>query len=201
MGIFEIFVKGGLVMYPLLICSIIVAAIAIERMMYLRKMKTASPTFMTDLDTHLKSGDLDGARSLCQHTDGVVPALIAGGLTATTDKDKLEQVFESGATIAASRLRYRVGMLDMIVTLSPLLGLLGTVIGMIQSFSVFNLKSGEPMAITGGIGEALIATATGLCVAIFALVVYTILNHKIDALIDQMENAANAVILAAMERK
>ena len=201
MGIFEIFVKGGLVMYPLLICSILVAAIAIERMMYLRKMKTASPTFMTDLDTHLKSGDLDGARSLCQHTDGVVPALIAGGLTATTDKDKLEQVFESGATIAASRLRYRVGMLDMIVTLSPLLGLLGTVIGMIQSFSVFNLKSGEPMAITGGIGEALIATATGLCVAIFALVVYTILNHKIDALIDQMENAANAVILAAMERK
>lgn len=201
MGIFEIFVKGGLVMYPLLICSILVAAIAIERMVYLRKMKTASPTFMTDLDTHLKSGDLDGARSLCQHTDGVVPALIAGGLTATTDKDKLEQVFESGATIAASRLRYRVGMLDMIVTLSPLLGLLGTVIGMIQSFSVFNLKSGEPMAITGGIGEALIATATGLCVAIFALVVYTILNHKIDALIDQMENAANAVILAAMERK
>ena len=201
MGIFEIFVKGGLVMYPLLICSILVAAIAIERMMYLRKMKTASPTFMTDLNTHLKSGDLDGARSLCQHTDGVVPALIAGGLTATTDKDKLEQVFESGATIAASRLRYRVGMLDMIVTLSPLLGLLGTVIGMIQSFSVFNLKSGEPMAITGGIGEALIATATGLCVAIFALVVYTILNHKIDALIDQMENAANAVILAAMERK
>ena len=201
MGIFEIFVKGGLVMYPLLICSILVAAIAIERMVYLRKMKTASPTFMTDLNTHLKSGDLDGARSLCQHTDGVVPALIAGGLTATTDKDKLEQVFESGATIAASRLRYRVGMLDMIVTLSPLLGLLGTVIGMIQSFSVFNLKSGEPMAITGGIGEALIATATGLCVAIFALVVYTILNHKIDALIDQMENAANAVILAAMERK
>ncbi len=201
MGIFEIFVKGGLVMYPLLICSILVAAIAIERMMYLRKMKTASPTFMTDLNTHLKSGDLSGARSLCQHTDGVVPALIAGGLTATTDKDKLEQVFESGAAIAASRLRYRVGMLDMIVTLSPLLGLLGTVIGMIQSFSVFNLKSGEPMAITGGIGEALIATATGLCVAIFALVVYTILNHKIDALIDQMENAANAVILAAMERK
>lgn len=201
MGIFEIFVKGGLVMYPLLICSILVAAIAIERMVYLRKMKTSSPTFLTDLETRLKDGDLDGAKALCQHTGGAVPALLAGGLTRSTDKDKLEQVFESGATIVAARLRYRVGMLDMIVTLSPLLGLLGTVIGMIQSFSVFNLKSGEPMAITGGIGEALIATATGLCVAIFALVVYTILNHKIDALIDQMENAANAVILATMERK
>ena len=201
MGIFEIFVKGGLVMWPLLICSILVIAIGIERMVYLRKMKTSSPTFLADLDTHLKAGDLSGAKSLCQQTGGVVPALLAGGLTVTQDKDKLEQIFESGAVIAASRLRYRVHMLDMIVTLSPLLGLLGTVIGMIQSFSVFNLKSGEPMAITGDIGEALIATATGLCVAIFALVVYSALNHKIDALIDQMENAANAVILAAMERE
>lgn len=199
MGIFEIFVKGGLVMYPLLICSILVITIGIERMMYLRKMNT-SKAFFAELETSLKSGDLDGAKNLCQSTQGAVPAMLAGGLSLTTDKDKLEQLFEAGAMTIASKLRYRVNLLDMIVTLSPLLGLLGTVIGMIQSFSVFNLKSGEPMAITGGIGEALIATATGLCVAIFALVIYTALNHKIDKLVDQMETAANEVILAVMER-
>lgn len=199
MGIFEIFVKGGLVMYPLLICSILVITIGIERMMYLRKMNT-SKAFFAELETSLASGDLSGAKKLCQSARGAVPAMLAGGLSLTTDKDKLEQLFEAGAMTIASRLRYRVNLLDMIVTLSPLLGLLGTVVGMIQSFSVFNLKSGEPMAITGGIGEALIATATGLCVAILALVIYSALNHKIDKLVDQMETAANEVILAVMER-
>lgn len=199
MGIFEIFVKGGLVMYPLLICSILVITVGIERMMYFRKMNT-SKEFFAELETSLQRGDLDSAKSLCQSAQGAVPAMLAGGLSLTTDKDKLEQLFEAGAMAIASRLRYRVNLLDMIVTLSPLLGLLGTVIGMIQSFSVFNLKSGEPMAITGGIGEALIATATGLCVAIFALVIYTALNHKIDKLVDQMETAANEVVLAVMER-
>lgn len=199
MGIFEIFVKGGLVMYPLLICSILVVGIGIERMMYFRKMNT-SKAFFAELETSLEKGDLDSAKTLCQNTQGAVPAMLAGGLSLTTDKDKLEQLFEAGAMTIASRLRYRVNLLDVIVTLSPLLGLLGTVIGMIQSFSVFNLKSGEPMAITGGIGEALIATATGLCVAIFALVIYSSLNHKIDKLIDQMETAANEVVLAVMER-
>lgn len=199
MGIFEIFVKGGLVMYPLLICSILVVGIGIERMMYFRKMNT-SKEFFAELETSLEKGDLDRAKTLCQNAQGAVPAMLAGGLSLTTDKDKLEQLFEAGAMTIASRLRYRVNLLDVIVTLSPLLGLLGTVIGMIQSFSVFNLKSGEPMAITGGIGEALIATATGLCVAIFALVIYSLLNHKIDKLIDQMETAANEVVLAVMER-
>lgn len=199
MGIFEIFVKGGLVMYPLLICSILVVGIGIERMMYFRKMNT-SKEFFAELETSLEKGDLDRAKTLCQNAQGAVPAMLAGGLSLTTDKDKLEQLFEAGAMTIASRLRYRVNLLDVIVTLSPLLGLLGTVIGMIQSFSVFNLKSGEPMAITGGIGEALIATATGLCVAIFALVIYSSLNHKIDKLIDQMETAANEVVLAVMER-
>lgn len=87
----------------------------------------------------------------------------------------------------------------MIVTLSPLLGLLGTIAGMISSFQIFNLQAGQPMAITGGIGEALIATAAGLCVAIFALVVHTVLR-KMDDILTVIEKA-DAIISSEGRRR
>ena len=90
-------------------------------------------------------------------------------------------------------LRARLNYLSTIVTLAPLLGLLGTISGMIQSFSVFNLQAGQPMAITGGIGEALIATATGLCVAIFSLIVHTYFVQKLDEMLAMLDKAAAAV--------
>ena len=88
----------------------------------------------------------------------------------------------------------------MIVTLSPLLGLLGTISGMIESFNIFNLQSGQPLAITGGIGEALIATATGLCVAIFALIVHTYLAQKLDEILTELEKTVN-IVLANCDKK
>ena len=94
---------------------------------------------------------------------------------------------------AAMHLRARLSYLSMIVTLAPLLGLLGTIFGMIQSFSIFNLQAGQPLAITGGIGEALIATATGLFVAIFALVVHTYYAQRMDAMLTLLERTINAL--------
>jgi len=82
-----------------------------------------------------------------------------------------------------------------------LLGLLGTVIGMINSFSVFNVKNGQPMAITGGIGEALVATATGLMVAIMALIVHTYFTHRLDQLVTDMEQVYTLIITRLMGNK
>ena len=84
--------------------------------------------------------------------------------------------------------------LSTIVTLAPLLGLLGTISGMIQSFSVFNLQAGQPMAITGGIGEALVATATGLLVAILALVVHTYFAQRMDTMLTLLEKTMNTLL-------
>ena len=89
----------------------------------------------------------------------------------------------------------------MLVTLSPILGLLGTVIGMIQSFSVLNLQNGQPMAITGGVGEALIATATGLTVATAALVLHNIFSHKVNNMITNMEQMMVLVLHHASLKK
>ncbi|MPN49598.1 hypothetical protein SDC9_197220 [bioreactor metagenome] len=80
------------------------------------------------------------------------------------------------------------------VTLAPLLGLLGTVIGMINSFSVFSVQSGQPLAITGGVGEALVATATGLSVATIALVLHSFFSRRANHLITELEQTAGLVV-------
>ena len=80
--------------------------------------------------------------------------------------------------------------------MSPLLGLLGTIVGMIGAFSIFNLQAGAPIAITGGIGEALIATAAGLCVAIISLCIHSYFNHRLDIIITNMEQCFSALLAA-----
>ena len=96
--------------------------------------------------------------------------------------------------LMAAKMREYFNYLSAIVTLSPLLGLLGTVIGMINSFSVLNVKAGQPLAITGGVGEALVATATGLCVAILAMVIHTYYSHRLDNVVTDMEELSNMLL-------
>ena len=197
-----LFAKGGLVMYPLLVCSIMVIAIAIERCVYLQTAHTDITALLSPLLKHVEQGDWTAGAKLCTETKGAAAAMLAQGLAnPRQNSQQLEQVFEGAAARAISRLRYRLTYLDTIVTLAPLLGLLGTVTGMIQSFSVLSIKAGQPLAITGGVGEALVATATGLCVAIIALIAFSYLNQRIEAIITEMEEAANAVATAAIQGK
>ena len=100
---------------------------------------------------------------------------------------------EMKGNIVMSRLREKLSYLSVITTLAPLLGLLGTIVGMITTFSIFNIQAGQPMAITGGIGEALIATASGLCVAILSLCVHSYLSHKMNNIITNMEQCFSAL--------
>ena len=104
-----------------------------------------------------------------------------------------EEVVQAAAKKKALELRRYLEYLSVIVTMAPLLGLLGTISGMIESFSIFSVRAGEPLAITGGIGEALIATATGLCVAIFSLIVHTYFVQKLDEMLAMLDKAAAAV--------
>ena len=90
--------------------------------------------------------------------------------------------------------------MSVIVTMAPLLGLLGTISGMITSFSIFNVESGQAIAITGGVGEALVATAFGLCVAILALAVHAYFTQRLDRIITDMELCFSALELMQRER-
>lgn len=195
-----LFKKGGLVMYPLLAASFIVITIAFERYMFFRQSATDTEKLLAELKPKLDKGDWEAARRICEGEHGAVAVVLARGL-ANMDLtvSDLESAMNSAAALAAAKLRERLSYLDTIVTLAPLLGLLGTVVGMISSFSIMTIKSGQPHAITGGVGEALVATATGLCVAVIALIVYSYYSHWLDRIITGMEQGC-AVLTEAKRR-
>lgn len=184
----SLFHKGGLVMYPLLACSLLVSAIAVERWLYFKREDGDTAALQQDLQTCLAQGDWTAALVACRQYTGCV----AGVAQSAVERRQrgaavVESTLEATAALRAAKLRDRLPYLEFVVTLAPLLGLLGTVIGMIQSFSVMNLGEGQPLAITGGVGEALVATAAGLCVAVLALVVYTYFSRRLDSLVTDME--------------
>jgi biopolymer transport protein ExbB len=189
----SLFYKGGPVMYVILGCSFAVVVIAVERFVYFRDMSTDTQIFINKLQPLLERQKIVEAQQVCEHTSAIIGRLAAEGLEAYQRESNPEKAMEGTAALLAARLREYLNYLSSIVTLSPLLGLLGTVIGMINSFSVFNMKNGQPMAITGGVGEALVATATGLIVAIMALVVHSYFTHRLDKLVTDMEQVYTLV--------
>lgn len=196
----ELFKKGGLVMYPLLVCSLMVVTIAVERYFYYRKAATDCSKLLPELIDRVTTYDWKGAQQAGHNAGGAVGSMLVRGLeNIHFDACDLESAMTNVAAQSAAKLREKLGYLDTIVTLSPLLGLLGTVVGMISSFSIMNVKSGQPQAITGGVGEALVATATGLCVAVAALVVHTYYSHWLDTIINGMEECG-AVLIEAKRR-
>ncbi len=185
------FEKGGLVMWPLLVCSLFVIYIAIDRFIYYKSVESKS-LFVKHYCDLLAVGDIDKATALAVKDNGLYANILVKAAPLDT-VEKMNSFIEMKAGIIMANLRNKLNYLNVIVTLSPLLGLLGTIVGMITTFSVFNLKAGEPMAITGGIGEALIATASGLCVAILALIVHSYYAHRLDNIITDMEQCFSAL--------
>ena len=190
----ELFEKGGPVMYLLLLCSLTVAAIAIDRFLLSRRASQGARALEADVAAALRKKKLDEVAPAVKGKDNMVAHLVQSAVDARVAGEDVPMTLEAAYGEAAMLLRARLNYLSTIVTLAPLLGLLGTISGMIQSFSVFNLQAGQPMAITGGIGEALIATATGLLVAIFALVVHTYYAQRMDTMLTLLEKTMNTML-------
>lgn len=193
MGIIETFKAGGSVMYILLICSICVASIMIERIMFYKRAGKNIDAFVSKLPEIMQGKDFNDLLLEVKEENNIAAMIVEEGIQAAIKGQNTTVAIDTAYSVGAESLRARLSYLSMIVTLAPLLGLLGTIAGMISSFNVFSLQAGQPLAITGGIGEALIATATGLCVAIFALVVHTWFAAQVDHLLIVMERACSHV--------
>ena len=193
------FHKGGLVMWPLLACSITVIAIAIERFIYYKSVDGGA-AFAARYCAAVRSGDFAVATELARKGSGQCAQMLADVAAVAGGKAEKSAFLESRAGIFMATLRDKLDYLGIIVTMSPLLGLLGTIVGMIGAFSIFNVEAGAPMAITGGIGEALIATATGLCVAILSLCAHSYFAHRMDNMITDMEQCFSALLEAETRR-
>ena len=181
-------------MYLLLVCSLTVAAIAIDRFLLYRRASNGARALETNASAMLRGRRLHELAPAVEEQDNMVAYFIRAALDARAAGEDVSMALDAVYGEAAMLLRARLNYLSMIVTLAPLLGLLGTISGMIQSFSIFNLQAGQPMAITGGIGEALIATATGLFVAIFALVVHTYFAQRMDMMLTLLEKTMNTLL-------
>lgn len=187
----EYFHKGGLVMYPLLVCSMIVIAVAVERWLYFKSVDSGND-FSERFCQYLRNNEWEQALTLASNTTGENARILVASMQRVEQGQKNITAFmESEACMIIARLRFRLSYLGVIVTMAPLLGLLGTIVGMISSFSVFDLQAGQPTAITAGIGEALIATATGICVAVLALVAHSYFAQRLDSMITNIEECGS----------
>ena len=194
----RLFNSGGLVMYPLLVLSFITLTIAVERLFYYRSNQVGVRSFFRGVDDPVQKKDRDGIQHLCEKFPSALSRIVANGLQHSASETAMKSAFEDRMSMESISFNRYLDYLSAIVTISPLLGLLGTVTGMIQTFSVLD-SGGGAAAITGGVGEALVATATGLCVAIIAFCFYTYFSHRLDAMITDAERLCSLVLGAKKE--
>jgi biopolymer transport protein ExbB len=185
----DFLVKGGIFMYPIILCSIVALAVFFERLWVLRRKHILPEDFIHNVKGLLQKQKIAEAVFLCQSDTSSIAKIFLAGLKSTQRGMWLvkEAIEERGAR-EATILEKNVAILSTIANLTPLLGLLGTVSGMIKTFNAISVHGiGNPAPLAGGIAEALITTATGLCVAIPTLVCYRFLKDKAGALIFEME--------------
>lgn len=197
-NIIHLFNSGGFVMYPLLILSLITLAIAVERFYFYRNNRKGSKTFFHGVYHAAAAKDWDVMRQLCTEFPSALSRVIANGMAHDTSEASMKSAFEDRMSMESISFHRYLDYLSAIVTIAPLLGLLGTVTGMIQTFSVLD-NGGGAAAITGGVGEALVATASGLCVAIIAFCFYTYFDHQLDTLVTDTERLCSTVLGAKKE--
>jgi len=184
---FEFFQRGGPVMYPLLLCSFVSLTVVIERMIFwIRQAKNRDHKLLDDVLDEAGQGNLAEARNMGKDSKDPIIQVIHYGLghQAVSRVNALEMA----ASDAIDRMKRGLPVLDTIITMAPLLGILGTVMGIIESFDLLG-QSGidDPKAVTGGIAQALITTAAGLTVALLTLVPYNYLITKVDRAVRNME--------------
>lgn len=200
MDLFELFIAGGPVMGLMLLGSLATTAIMIDRFLFYRHADKGMNRFIEKLPSLMEKASWQEMHVAVSQEENAAAYAAGEGIRAMMEGKDAELSLEVAYQTVAALLRARLNYLSMLVTLSPLLGLLGTIGGMISSFQIFNLQDGAPLAITGGIGEALIATATGLCVAIFALVVHTYFAQRLDDILTAVERA-EALVTAEVRKR
>jgi biopolymer transport protein ExbB len=191
----EIFHKGGPIMWPLLLVSVVALTVVIERLVFIAlEKKNRNPALVGDILTKVENGHVDEAARVGEGSKDFVARALTYALTHR-EKSFSEAMLRS-ANWELKRFNRGLTLLDTAITLAPLLGLLGTVIGMIGSFNMLGgSELGAPAAITGGIAEALIATAFGLGIAITALLPFNYLNAREEEARLEIQDAASHVEL------
>jgi biopolymer transport protein ExbB len=188
----EIVQAGGALMWPIMLCSVVAAAITLERLWTLQDRRVLPPDLMQKVWKLVESHQINDKVILALEHNSPLGRLLAAGLqNRHRPRDILmERLEDTGRHVVYELERY-LTTLGTIAGVSPLLGLLGTVTGIIKAFNAINAGgAGDPRMLSGGIAEALVATAAGLCVAIPSLIMYRYLRGRVERIVVEMEKNA-----------
>lgn len=188
----ELVVAGGIMMAPILLCSLLALAIAGERLWTLRRSKVLPRHLVAQVWNLHKKGQLDVARIHEIRSGSPLGRILATGLVnMRASREVMKESIEEAGRQVVHELERFLSTLSTIASVSPLLGLLGTVLGMIKVFTAISTQGvGKPGVLAGGISEALITTAAGLIVAIPALLAYRWFRGRVDEYVVRMEEEA-----------
>lgn len=195
LSLVEILSKGGWVMIPIIILSLILIAIFIERLATLRKSSKSSG--MDRIRQYVQHGDVGGAKGFCESQDTPITRMIARGLERLGRPiAEIRETINAAGKYEAFQLMKRTDIMATIAAVAPMLGFLGTVIGMIKAFQqIQNLQGNvNPSVLAGGIWEALVTTAAGLLVGILAYFAYNFVLNRVSRVINEMETTASDFI-------
>ena len=198
----EIVIAGGWVMVPIILCSVVAAAIILERLWTLQPKRVVPADLSRQVWEWVSGNQLNHQHLQELRASSPLGQILAASLASRQqDRATLKEIVEDTGRHVVHDLERYLNTLGTIAAVSPLLGLLGTVTGMIRTFSaLMSGGTGDPASLAGGISEALITTEAGLMVAIPALIAYRYLRGRVDALVVQMEKEAIALV-DALQRK
>jgi len=190
-------IRGGFMMIPILFGSVLALTIIIERLWVLQRSKVFPEAFLVRMDEMVKSGRKSEALSACRENDSTVARILSEGLE-NSDRPRqeiVEALQVAGRRESAGMSRW-VGALGAIAALEPLMGLLGTVLGLIEAFKRVEATNivGNPSEVAGGVWQALITTAAGLIIAIPAYAVYRYFRARVSGLVMEMEQSAFSLV-------
>jgi biopolymer transport protein ExbB len=188
-NVMDFFDKGGFVIYPLVLCSIVGLAIVIEKLLTLRRKKVIIPEVVNVLDNIKGTADIGLALSICEKHKGPFANIISIGLQSLhLPKEEIKETLIDSGRQEVQHLERGLVILETVAGIAPLLGLLGTVIGILKVFNVISVMGvGQATAMAGGISEALITTIVGLTIGIPAVVGYNFFTKKAENLVLEIE--------------
>ncbi len=189
---FELVQAGGWLMVPILLCSVIAAAICVERFWTLRTAQIAPRNLLAQVWDWIKNNDMDNRKLRELRLGSPLGQILAAGITNhRRGREQMKEAIEEVANQVVHEMERYLNTLGTVAAIAPLLGLLGTVIGMIKVFTSIKLEgTGNAALLAGGISEALITTAAGLTVAIPSLFFYRFFQRRVDELVISMEQEA-----------
>ena len=198
------FIEGGPgFMGIVLLCLILGLAIAIERIIFLNLSTTNSNKLIEDVESALSSGGVESAKEVCRNTKGPIASIFYQGLDRSNeDLDTAEKAVVAYGGVQMGQLEKNVSWISLFIALAPMLGFMGTVIGMIQAFDKIEAAGDmQPSLVAGGIKVALLTTVFGLIVAIILQIFYNYIIAKIDSIVNNMEDASISLMDILVKNK